>query len=222
MISWPGGWPDLNDGVLYEDRVLPGGAFQQRTVLTLLQRLAGEERGAVPAPVHRLGRGTSGVLLCARSELARARLSAAFAHDAVADAAPRVPRGVASGGSNGENQGDGDPPPPAVASGGSNGENQGDGDPPPSTVASGGSNGENQGDGDPPSPAVGSHPESPAGAHVEGKAIRKTYLALASGRFAAEDTEICTAIGRVEYPGVRLLLEGCAPIARGVPVEQRS
>jgi 23S rRNA-/tRNA-specific pseudouridylate synthase len=33
-------------------------------------------------PVHRLGRGTSGVLLCARSQAAREGLSRAFAEDA--------------------------------------------------------------------------------------------------------------------------------------------
>lgn len=46
-------------------QVLPGGLFQQRTVLTQLQRHAcnlaesgGQE--SHPVPVHRLGRGTSG------------------------------------------------------------------------------------------------------------------------------------------------------------------
>ncbi|XP_058110069.1 RNA pseudouridine synthase 5 isoform X11 [Magnolia sinica] len=88
--------------VLYEDddmvainkpsglQVLPGGLFQQRTVLTQLRWLA-EKSSALrfsgiaaaqeshPVPVHRLGRGTSGILLCAKTKLARARLAAYFA-----------------------------------------------------------------------------------------------------------------------------------------------
>ncbi|KAH6832720.1 Pseudouridine synthase family protein [Perilla frutescens var. hirtella] len=83
-------------GILYEDsdvialnkpsglQVLPGGLFQQRTVLTQLQRHAGnlEASGCQephPVPVHRLGRGTSGVLLCAKTKLAKCRLAAFFA-----------------------------------------------------------------------------------------------------------------------------------------------
>ncbi|KAL5569278.1 hypothetical protein UlMin_025853 [Ulmus minor] len=85
--------------ILYEDddmialnkpsglQVLPGGLFQQRTVLTQLlwqatankqlSSLACHEPHAVP--VHRLGRGTSGVLLCAKTKLAKTRLAAYFA-----------------------------------------------------------------------------------------------------------------------------------------------
>ncbi|KAH6801678.1 Pseudouridine synthase family protein [Perilla frutescens var. frutescens] len=83
-------------GILYEDgdvialnkpsglQVLPGGLFQQRTVLTQLQRHAVnlEALGCQephPVPVHRLGRGTSGVLLCAKTKLAKCRLAAFFA-----------------------------------------------------------------------------------------------------------------------------------------------
>ncbi|WCJ19362.1 hypothetical protein M5689_001657 [Euphorbia peplus] len=83
--------------VLYEDehmialnkpsglQVLPGGLFQQRTVLTQLQWRAWKQTSSVagqeshPAPVHRLGRGTSGILLCAKSKLAKTRLAAYFA-----------------------------------------------------------------------------------------------------------------------------------------------
>lgn len=47
-------------------QVLPGGLFQQRTVLTQLQRHASKEISSCevpnPVPVHRLGRGTSGLL----------------------------------------------------------------------------------------------------------------------------------------------------------------
>ncbi|KAL2249251.1 RNA pseudouridine synthase 5 isoform X2 [Sesamum indicum] len=82
--------------ILYEDndvialnkpsglQVLPGGLFQQRTVLTQLQLRAGNLttsgcQEAHPVPVHRLGRGTSGILLCAKTKLAKSRLAAFFA-----------------------------------------------------------------------------------------------------------------------------------------------
>ncbi|PKU60611.1 RNA pseudouridine synthase 5 [Dendrobium catenatum] len=77
--------------VLYEDddmvainkpsglQVLPGGLFQQRTVLTQLQWKASKQ-GSIcstghdvqqphPVPVHRLGRGTSGIVYCELSNL---------------------------------------------------------------------------------------------------------------------------------------------------------
>ncbi|XP_068668017.1 RNA pseudouridine synthase 5 isoform X2 [Aristolochia californica] len=72
-------------------QVLPGGLFQERTVLTQLLWRAekhtillgsyGNLKGHSnhPVPVHRLGRGTSGVLLCAKTKLAKARLAAYFA-----------------------------------------------------------------------------------------------------------------------------------------------
>ncbi|XP_060675444.1 RNA pseudouridine synthase 5 isoform X3 [Ziziphus jujuba] len=83
--------------ILYEDddmialnkppglQVLPGGLFQQRTVLTQLQWWATKPTSSVacqgphPVPVHRLGRGTSGILLCAKTKLAKTRLAAYFA-----------------------------------------------------------------------------------------------------------------------------------------------
>ncbi|KAJ4971934.1 hypothetical protein NE237_005033 [Protea cynaroides] len=85
--------------VLYEDddlvalnkpsglQVLPGGFFQQKTVLTQLQRRANKKASSSagllqvshPVPVHRLGRGTSGILLCAKSKLAKTRLAEYFA-----------------------------------------------------------------------------------------------------------------------------------------------
>ncbi|KAI3817679.1 hypothetical protein L1987_11476 [Smallanthus sonchifolius] len=59
-------------------QVLPGGLFQQRTVLTQLQwHIKNQE--LCPVPVHRLGRGTSGILLCAKTKLAKTRLAALFA-----------------------------------------------------------------------------------------------------------------------------------------------
>ncbi|EFJ46800.1 pseudouridine synthase [Volvox carteri f. nagariensis] len=77
--------------VLYEDddvvalckpaglQVLPAAMLHQRTVLTLLQHHYGNPPGTracvAVAPVHRLGRGTSGLLLCARTTHARQRLT---------------------------------------------------------------------------------------------------------------------------------------------------
>lgn len=70
--------------VLYEDLhilaivkpaglpVLPGGGFVEHT---LLGQLKARYPGPPPVPVHRLGRGTSGLMLLARTPLARADLS---------------------------------------------------------------------------------------------------------------------------------------------------
>lgn len=70
--------------VLYEDSdvlvvakpaglpVLPGGGFLDHTLLMQLQRQYPQE---TPLPIHRLGRGTSGLMLLARSPRARAGLS---------------------------------------------------------------------------------------------------------------------------------------------------
>ncbi|KAI5648680.1 hypothetical protein M9H77_34685 [Catharanthus roseus] len=81
--------------ILYEDddlialnkpsglQVLPGGLFQQRTVLTQLQWHASKQISSCkkpnPVPVHRLGRGTSGILLCAKTKYAKSSLAAYFA-----------------------------------------------------------------------------------------------------------------------------------------------
>lgn len=84
-------------GILYEDdnmialnkpsglQVLPGGLFQQRTVLSQLQWRDSKQSTLLssqepqPVPVHRLGRGTSGILLCAKTKIAKSRLSIYFA-----------------------------------------------------------------------------------------------------------------------------------------------
>ena len=52
--------------------VLPGGGFLEHTLLWQLQQLYPQE---TPMPIHRLGRGTSGLLLLARSPTARSILS---------------------------------------------------------------------------------------------------------------------------------------------------
>jgi 23S rRNA pseudouridine1911/1915/1917 synthase len=55
--------------------VMPAGGFLEHTLLRLL-----EQRWPAnpPRPVHRLGRGTSGLLICARQSQSRAWLSAAL------------------------------------------------------------------------------------------------------------------------------------------------
>jgi 23S rRNA pseudouridine1911/1915/1917 synthase len=75
-------------GVVYDDGdlqvidkpaglpVLPAGGWLEHTALRLLERRhAGDPRG-IPRPVHRLGRFTSGLLVCARQPATRAWLSA--------------------------------------------------------------------------------------------------------------------------------------------------
>lgn len=73
----------LTFGILYEDEdvlvvnkpsglpVLPGGGFLEHT---LLHQLRQQFPQATPLPIHRLGRGTSGVMLMARSHQTRAHL----------------------------------------------------------------------------------------------------------------------------------------------------
>ncbi len=63
--------------------VLPAGGFLEHTVLRLLERSfpghgpdGSEAFPALPRPVHRLGRHTSGLLVCARRPQSRAWLSA--------------------------------------------------------------------------------------------------------------------------------------------------
>jgi 23S rRNA pseudouridine1911/1915/1917 synthase len=56
-------------------QVLPGGKFLEHTVLGQLARQFPPPH---PVPIHRLGRGTSGLLLLARSPLARSALSEAM------------------------------------------------------------------------------------------------------------------------------------------------
>ncbi|NJN88367.1 MAG: RluA family pseudouridine synthase [Leptolyngbyaceae cyanobacterium SL_7_1] len=74
----------LDFEILYEDAdllvvakpselpVLPGGGFVEHTVLWQLQQRYPDQ---TPVPIHRLGRGTSGLLLLARSPLAKTHLS---------------------------------------------------------------------------------------------------------------------------------------------------
>ncbi|MDA0710067.1 MAG: RluA family pseudouridine synthase [bacterium] len=54
-------------------QVLPGGLFLDNTLLSLVRQTYPDI-----APIHRLGRGTSGIVICARSDLARSQLSKAL------------------------------------------------------------------------------------------------------------------------------------------------
>ena len=56
--------------------VLPAGGFLEHTVLRLLERRHRNDPAGVPRPVHRLGRFTTGLLVCARRPATRAWLSA--------------------------------------------------------------------------------------------------------------------------------------------------
>jgi 23S rRNA pseudouridine1911/1915/1917 synthase len=56
--------------------VLPAGGWLEHTVLRLLERHHGQDPRGVPRPVHRLGRFTSGLLVCARQRATRRWLSA--------------------------------------------------------------------------------------------------------------------------------------------------
>ncbi len=58
--------------------VLPAGGWLEHTVLRLLERRHRHDAAGVPRPVHRLGRFTSGLLVCARSARSRAWLSGAL------------------------------------------------------------------------------------------------------------------------------------------------
>ena len=56
--------------------VLPAGGWLEHTVLRLLERRHHHDPAGLPRPVHRLGRFTSGLLVCARKPQTRAWLSA--------------------------------------------------------------------------------------------------------------------------------------------------
>ncbi|MGB7086495.1 MAG: RluA family pseudouridine synthase [Phormidesmis sp.] len=86
-LPWQEPNAPLDFEILYEDEdlwaiakpaglpVLPGGGFLEHTLLHQMRQRYPNE---APAPVHRLGRGTSGVMLVARSPLAKRGLSQQF------------------------------------------------------------------------------------------------------------------------------------------------
>ena len=57
--------------------VIPGGGFLEHTLLWQLKKSYPNQ---TPTPIHRLGRGTSGLLLLGRSQLAKSSLSAQMRH----------------------------------------------------------------------------------------------------------------------------------------------
>jgi 23S rRNA pseudouridine1911/1915/1917 synthase len=90
----PAAWAVLHDDgdLLVIDKpaglpVLPAGGFLEHTVLRLLERRYADDPAGVPRPVHRLGRFTSGLLVCARQPASRAWLSARL-RESTAAAAP--------------------------------------------------------------------------------------------------------------------------------------
>jgi 23S rRNA pseudouridine1911/1915/1917 synthase len=90
----PAGWPVLHDDgdLLVLDKpaglpVLPAGGFLEHTLLRQLERRHGEDPAGVPRPVHRLGRFTSGLLVCARQPASRGWLSALLRESTAAGAA---------------------------------------------------------------------------------------------------------------------------------------
>ena len=86
-LPWSEPPAPLHFEVLYEDShlwviakpsglpVLPGGGFLEHT---LLHQLRDRYPTETPIPIHRLGRGTSGAILIAKSQTARAQLSRQF------------------------------------------------------------------------------------------------------------------------------------------------
>ena len=86
-LPWQEPTVPLNFEVLYEDAdlwaiakpaglpVLPGGKFLENTLLWVMRSHYPNEQ---PTPVHRLGRGTSGVMLVAKSQQAKSHLSEQF------------------------------------------------------------------------------------------------------------------------------------------------
>ena len=78
--------------ILFEDRdllvvnkpsglpVIPGGGFLEHTLLWQLKK---QYYNNTPVPIHRLGRGTSGLLLLARSQLAKSDLSRQMRHSTI-------------------------------------------------------------------------------------------------------------------------------------------
>ena len=85
--------------ILYEDRdllvinkpaglpVMPGGGFLEHT---LLWQLKTDYPQDTPVPIHRLGRGTSGLLLLGRSPLAKSKLSQQMRNSTIGQNIPQI------------------------------------------------------------------------------------------------------------------------------------
>ena len=65
--------------------VLPAGGWLEHTLLRLLERRHRQDPAGIPRPVHRLGRFTSGLLVCARRPATRAWLSQQLRESTAAD-----------------------------------------------------------------------------------------------------------------------------------------
>ena len=72
--------------------VLPAGGWLEHTVLRLLEQRHRSDPAGIPRPVHRLGRFTSGLLVCARRPETRAWLSARLRESTAAGGAWAKPR----------------------------------------------------------------------------------------------------------------------------------
>ena len=62
--------------------IIPGGGFLEHTLLWQLKKRYPQD---TPTPIHRLGRGTSGLLLLGRSQLAKSNLSAQMRHNTTSE-----------------------------------------------------------------------------------------------------------------------------------------
>ncbi|MEB3260781.1 MAG: pseudouridine synthase [Cyanobacteriota bacterium] len=94
----PGRWRVVHDDgdLLVIDKpsglpVLPAGGWLDHTVLRLLERRHQRDPAGVPRPVHRLGRFTSGLLVCARQAASRSWLSARLRESTAAPGPPEGP-----------------------------------------------------------------------------------------------------------------------------------
>jgi 23S rRNA pseudouridine1911/1915/1917 synthase len=72
--------------------VLPAGGWLEHTVLRLLEQRHRADPAGIPRPVHRLGRFTSGLLVCARRPETRAWLSARLRESTAAGGAWAKPQ----------------------------------------------------------------------------------------------------------------------------------
>jgi len=68
--------------------VLPAGGWLEHTLLRLLERRHRHDPAGVPRPVHRLGRFTSGLVVCARRSATRAWLSQLLRDSTAAEQRP--------------------------------------------------------------------------------------------------------------------------------------
>ena len=82
--------------------VIPGGGFLEHTLLWQLKTIYPED---TPFPVHRLGRGTSGLLMLGRSQLAKSSLAKQMRNSTIEKGTPQLSktyRALVSGNSIGD------------------------------------------------------------------------------------------------------------------------